>query len=213
MKDNSLNVNTAASAMGFSGLAGYVSDVEDVLRKRRLTDSEAGGADEVPVVDFWDKGVVTEFSPPVLQYFDSSAQRSNLGIGSAVKGVVAIVISGVAAIFLLQYFNAGESVEITAPPEPVAPIGREQEELYLPPPSLGLKLAEAPEAPAASKYTKDLQWRLYKMRHYSGPIDGVDSQKTQKALQDFFKVHTEFTGVTGKKAVFQAVDKIYQKGR
>lgn len=61
-----------------------------------------------------------------------------------------------------------------------------------------------------SKYIKDLQWRLYKLKYYHGPINGVDSSDTQKALRGFFSVHSESAGSKDQKSIFRAVDKVYQ---
>lgn len=63
------------------------------------------------------------------------------------------------------------------------------------------------------KYIKDLQWRLYKLKYYHGPIDGVDSAETQQALRGFFSVHDKPANASDEKAVFSAVDKIYQSRR
>lgn len=60
------------------------------------------------------------------------------------------------------------------------------------------------------KYVKDLQWRLYKLKYYHGPINGVDSSDTQKALRGFFSVHGEAAGSKDQKSIFRAVDKVYQ---
>lgn len=60
------------------------------------------------------------------------------------------------------------------------------------------------------KYVKDLQWRLYKLKYYHGPIDGVDSSETQKALRGFFSVHNQGAGSTDEKSIFRSVDEVYQ---
>lgn len=63
------------------------------------------------------------------------------------------------------------------------------------------------------KYIKDLQWRLYKLKYYHGPIDGVDSSETQKALRGFFSVHEAAAGPKDEKSIFRAIDKVYQNRR
>ncbi len=62
-----------------------------------------------------------------------------------------------------------------------------------------------------SKFIKDVQWRLYKLKYYSGPIDGLDSVATQNALRGFFSVHTEAADATEERVIFRAIDKIYEQ--
>ncbi len=59
------------------------------------------------------------------------------------------------------------------------------------------------------RYIKDLQWRLFKLKFYSGPIDGVDSKATRDGLRGFFSVHSENADSKDEKVIFRAVDKIY----
>lgn len=65
--------------------------------------------------------------------------------------------------------------------------------------------------PTPRKYVKDLQWRLFKLKYYTGPIDGVDSVATQNALRGFFSVHDEAADATDENTIFQAVDSVYQQ--
>lgn len=65
-------------------------------------------------------------------------------------------------------------------------------------------------APAARKLVKDLQWRLFKLRFYHGPIDGVDSAATRRALRGFFSVHPAVPDPDDEQQVFQAVDDVYR---
>lgn len=61
------------------------------------------------------------------------------------------------------------------------------------------------------KYIKDLQWRLFKLKYYAGPIDGIDSQAMQDALRGFFSVHDQAVDSGDERAIFRAVDSIYQQ--
>jgi|GEM_PF-4715198 len=64
--------------------------------------------------------------------------------------------------------------------------------------------------PQPRKYVKDVQWRLYKLKFYPGPINGVDSAATQNALRGFFSVHRPAPDMSDEKAVFDALDKVYK---
>ncbi|MGB0865525.1 MAG: peptidoglycan-binding domain-containing protein [Granulosicoccaceae bacterium] len=62
----------------------------------------------------------------------------------------------------------------------------------------------------ARKYIKDLQWRLFKLKYYQGPIDGVDSPATQRAIRGFFSVHHTDIDQGDETAVFRAIEERYQ---
>lgn len=62
------------------------------------------------------------------------------------------------------------------------------------------------------RLVKDLQWRLFKQRLYSGDIDGVYSKATDDALKAFLDEHPEFSTFTSDlRKLFRAVDSISEK--
>ncbi len=92
-------------------------------------------------------------------------------------------------------------------------------------PQLQIMMGEAPrlaDAPAREvsrrepvlnlkprTYIKNMQWRLFKLKYYAGPIDGVDSKATRDALRGFFSAHPEHADSNEEKVIFRAVDRVY----